>query len=118
MKTVVCLLWLLLVAALGIEACTPKKGPELDKPSDGKTPANEPCYIHDETVCEGYQVCCVTTGTCKEQGGTVSSNEDYYEGGCYSPESSKGDLAPGCEQVGECHKPYLEHTMGGIAKKG
>jgi hypothetical protein len=81
-------------------------------------PLNEPCYVHD-SACEGYPVCCVTTGTCvSTHGGMVSSNALYYEGGCYSDSSSTGITGAGCEgKVGECNAPYLESAMGGTTRE-
>lgn len=85
----------------------------VDDVSSWSAPVNEPCY-NPEDVCVGYRVCCVKTGTCKsEHGGSVSSNADYYEGGCYSDKSSKRTFAPGCgTKVGECNAAYLESAQG------
>ena len=89
-------------------------GLEVDKPTGTGNPVNEPCYVHDGQ-CEGYAVCCVTYGTCTA---TISSNEHYYEGGCWSPQSSKGSLREGCTRQGECMQPFLEEVMGGYAAPG
>jgi hypothetical protein len=78
---------------------------------------NEPCYIHD-ALCEGYQVCCVTKGTCKDAGGMVSSNAKYYEGGCWSLDSSKKAMAEGCAKQGECNEVYLQYMMNGKTATG
>jgi len=48
----------------------------------------------------------------------VSSNKKYYEGGCWSLDSSKTEQAPGCTAQGECHNDYLIEIMGGTAKAG
>ena len=89
-------------------------GMEVDKPTGTDNPVNEPCYVHDG-MCEGYAVCCVKYGTCTA---TISSNELYYEGGCWSAQSSKGSLREGCTRQGECMAPFLEEVMGGAAAPG
>ena len=89
-------------------------GLEVDKPTGTDNPVNEPCYVHDG-MCEGYAVCCVKYGTCTA---TISSNELYYEGGCWSAQSSKGSLREGCTRQGECMAPFLEEVMGGAAAPG
>merc|ERR1719321_502856 len=70
-------------------------------------------------------VCCVTLNTCiSRHGGMVSSNLDYYEGGCQSFQSSKktynetlyGNGA--CVQQGECMVQYTQVCKGGTTKSG
>jgi hypothetical protein len=99
-----------------LTGCTVIRGDELPvTTADDPEPVNEPCYIHDGGVCDGYQVCCVTINTCQGMGGTVSSNEWYYKGGCVSSLSSAGmseQEARGCAKQGECHGEYLTHHMG------
>jgi len=98
--------------------CTVSDASKTPMPADAEDAVNEPCYVHD-AVCEGYPVCCVTKGTCVSQhGGMVSSNSKYYEGGCWSPDSSKKTMAPGCSKQGECNAMYLEHMKGGTTKAG
>ena len=60
-------------------------------------------------------MCCVTVGTCPD---TISSNTDYYEGGCTSPQSSAGGFGAGCTKQGECVAPFLEVGMGGLPTAG
>lgn len=83
-------------------------------------PVNEPCYAHDGAHCDGYVVCCVKKGTCvSDHGGMVSSTAKYYEGQCWSDESSKKAHAPGCgSNVGECDAPHIEAAKGGTSKAG
>ena len=107
----------LLIVAFLVGAHAAEKacnGLEVDKPTGTDNPVNEPCYVHDG-MCEGYAVCCVKYGTCTA---TVSSNELYYEGGCWSAQSSKGSLREGCSRQGECMQPFLEEVMGGAASPG
>lgn len=78
-------------------------------------PINEPCYVgggSDESVCRGYPSCCVTRGTCATlispsmipRGAGVMTNADYYDGRCWSADSSTGTTAPGCQgKAGECN---------------
>eukprot|EP01046_Picozoa_sp_COSAG06_P028165 COSAG06_NODE_2523_length_6725_cov_6.997736_3_plen_288_part_00 len=88
-------------------------GSELALHQDGLDPLNEPCYTMGGTVplCVGWVVCCVSYGTCTSHGGIISSNPDYYEGGCQSLSSSDTTWdAPGqenCQEQGECNHAYL-----------
>jgi hypothetical protein len=98
--------------------CTVADPSKTAMPADAADAVNEPCYVHD-AVCENYPVCCVTKGTCKStHGGMVSSNAKYYEGGCWSLDSSKTAHAKGCTKQGECNAMYLEHMKGGKTKAG
>jgi len=98
--------------------CTVADPSKTAMPADAADAVNEPCYVHD-AVCENYPVCCVTKGTCKStHGGMVSSNAKYYEGGCWSLDSSKTAHAKGCTKQGECNAMYLEHMKGGTTKAG
>jgi hypothetical protein len=65
-------------------------GSELALHQDGLDPLNEPCYTMGGTIplCVGWVVCCVSYGTCTAHGGIISSNPEYYEGGCQSLSSS------------------------------
>ena len=94
-------------------------GPDLPAVNDGNPPINEPCYTHGGQ-CEGYLVCCLTRGTCLDFGGIISSNDNYYEGGCSDLEGSSDDAweNPECTEQGECHIPYLEQVKGGVAADG
>ena len=94
-------------------------GPDLEAVNDGQDPINEPCYTHGGQ-CEGYVVCCLTRGTCQGFGGTISSNANYYEGGCQDLDGSSADSwdNPDCAEQGECHIPYLEQVKGGVAAAG
>jgi hypothetical protein len=50
----------------------------------------------------------------------VGSNKEYYEGGC-SPASldeSHKDYDPDCEQLGECHHPFIMHVRQGVSAPG
>jgi hypothetical protein len=103
-----------------LSKAAPLKGDLLAQRADGVAAINEPCYVHDSS-CAGYPVCCVTKGTCISQhSGTVSSNAAYYEGGCWSFDSSKKDYstAPTCSQQGECLVQHLEVCKGGTTKTG
>ena len=94
-------------------------GPDLEAVNDGQDPLNEPCYTHNGQ-CEGYVVCCVTRGTCAGFGGLISSNANYYEGGCADLEGSSASAwdNAACTEQGECHVPYLEQVKGGTAQAG
>ena len=99
-----------------VRACSAVRlGPFLPKPpADRDRVFNEPCYTHSG-ICGGYPVCCVAAGTCPD---TISSNADYYEGGCTSPLSSTGGFGAGCTKQGECVAPFLEVGMGGLPTAG
>ena len=66
-------------------------------------------------LCEGYAVCCVKYGTCTA---TISSNELYYEGGCWSAQSSRARFAGHDAARAECLQPFLEEVMGGAPRPG
>jgi len=109
-----------LVIVAQVSNAAPLKGTSLAQRTDGVAAVNEPCYVHD-SACAGYPVCCVTKGTCISQhSGTVSSNAAYYEGGCWSFDSSKKDYstAPDCTQQGECLVQHVEVCKGGTTKSG
>jgi hypothetical protein len=120
MKTAMFAATFVMVTVTQLSNAAPLKGALLAQRNDGVAAINEPCYVHDSS-CEGYPVCCVTKGTCISQhSGTVSSNSVYYEGGCWSFDSSKKDYstAPGCTQQGECLVQHLEVCKGGKTKSG
>jgi hypothetical protein len=104
------------LAPLIVLACSPKEGLEFPQTTASSPDAlNEPCYTHNKEVCPGYAVCCVKKGTCPD---TISSNDKYYEGGCWSAKSSKGSLRDGCAKQGECLQTYIEYSKGGTSPKG
>lgn len=100
-------------------------GPFLPVKYGRQKPYNEPCFDPNDTggPCEGgYQVCCVKRNTCTHPKWSVetsiSSNINYYEGGCWDRENTPkkfwtNDL---CRAQGECVVPYLEEVLGGRVK--
>ena len=56
---------------------------------------------------------CNHSSTCNCAENAYFHSATCYEAGCYSPASSRGVTAPGCEgNTGECNVPYLLATRG------
>ena len=108
--------------ALCCSGCTPQAGSALPvTTADSADAVNEPCFVWTngrENYCPRYMVCCVKVGTCVPLGGIVSSNANYYMGGCWSASSSKGSIPSDCAKQGECHAGYLYHMFNATTEAG